>query len=276
MELQPRYDGPPLLRLDGEPGDVAGPLLRQRRRFADLLATLSADEWAAPSRCEAWTVKDVVAHLVDTNRFWVASMQAGLAGEPTRFLTGFDPVTTPALLVDAGRSSSAEEVLAQFVETEEAMAFAADLDDDAWAVTAEAPPGHIPMWAVASHALWDAWVHERDVVLPLGRRALEEPDEVAVSLRYAVALGPALLATTGSTRAGTLGVRATRPDVALVVELGDTVVVREGPAPAGAPVLTGDAVDLVEAMSFRSPLVHDLVADDQWMLGGLAAVFDLV
>ena len=38
----------------------------QRRLVADLLASLSDDEWRQPSLCDGWTVKDVAAHLLDT------------------------------------------------------------------------------------------------------------------------------------------------------------------------------------------------------------------
>ncbi|MEE2034839.1 maleylpyruvate isomerase family mycothiol-dependent enzyme [Rhodococcus chondri] len=35
----------------------------ERRRTADLLGQLSDDEWAQPSLCAGWTVRDVAAHL---------------------------------------------------------------------------------------------------------------------------------------------------------------------------------------------------------------------
>ena len=39
------------------------PLVQQERlRFADLLATLTPDDWTTPSLAAGWTVKDVAAH----------------------------------------------------------------------------------------------------------------------------------------------------------------------------------------------------------------------
>lgn len=35
----------------------------QRRRTADLLETLTPEEWAHPSLCDGWSVRDVAAHL---------------------------------------------------------------------------------------------------------------------------------------------------------------------------------------------------------------------
>jgi len=39
----------------------------QRHKLGDILETLSADEWDAASLCEAWRVRDVVAHLIQTH-----------------------------------------------------------------------------------------------------------------------------------------------------------------------------------------------------------------
>ena len=70
MELSPRYDGPPIISIGGVPDDQLVPLTRQRRRLEAMLADLATDEWAAPSRCDDWTVQDVVAHLAGVNTFW--------------------------------------------------------------------------------------------------------------------------------------------------------------------------------------------------------------
>jgi hypothetical protein len=133
----------------------------------------------------------------------------------------------------------------------------------------------MPLHLMAHHALWDAWVHERDIALPLGLTPAEEADEMLASLRYAAGLGPALLAAQGSTRTGRLVVAGTDPDAHLVVDLGETVVVSlaDG-APGDGARLEGRTVDLVEALSVRGPLPDGLAEEDRWMLGGLATVFD--
>jgi uncharacterized protein (TIGR03083 family) len=275
MLLTPRYDEPRFLQLDLPLGDPAVPLLRQRHRLAALLADLDEQQWAAPSRCEGWSVQDVIAHLVTTNQFWAFSVAAALGGEPTRFLATFDPVASPAELVDAVRSHPPERTLADFVATNGALADAVGgLDDDGWSAIGEAPPGHVPLRAVALHALWDSWVHERDVVLPLGLDPVDEPDEITGGLAYCAALAPALAVAGGSTRPGAIVVEATDPDVRFVVEVGESVAVHAGAAPDGALLLTGPAVELVEALSFRAPLTCPVPAGQRWLLGGLAEVFD--
>ena len=277
VQLTPQYDGPPVLELEGPVSDPTVPLLRQRRRLADVLQGFDDAQWSTPSRCDGWSVRDVVSHLVDTNGFWALSIGAARAGNPTRMLAEFDPVATPAMLVDAGRGSSPDDVLRRFVESTDALADAvAGLDDDAWATRAESPLGHAPLESVLLHALWDSWIHERDVLLPLGIEPVEEDDEVVASLRYAAAIGPALSATRRSQRSGALMVEATEPDVRFVVEVSPTsVVVRPGEAPASAARLAGRAVDLVEGLTYRAPLAHDLGSDDRWLLQGLDEVFDV-
>jgi uncharacterized protein (TIGR03083 family) len=275
MLLTPRYDEPRFLRLDLPLGDPAVPLLRQRHRLAALLAGLDEPQWATASRCEGWSVQDVIAHLVTTNQFWAFSVAAALGGEPTRFLATFDPVASPAELVEAVRSQSPDQTLADFVATNGALADAvAAIDDDAWSTLGEAPPGHVPLRAVALHALWDAWVHERDVVLPLGLTPVEEPDEITGGLAYCAALSPAFAVAGGSTRQGSIVVEATGPDVRFVVEVGESVVVHDGAAMGDALRLTGPAVELLEALSFRAPLPCAVPDGQRWLLGGLAEVFD--
>jgi uncharacterized protein (TIGR03083 family) len=275
MLLTPRYDDAAFLRVDLPLGDPAGPMLRQRRRLASVLGGLDADQWSTASRCAGWSVQDVIAHLVTTNQFWSFSIGAARAGEPSRFLTTFDPVATPAELVDAVRSLSATEVLHQFVETTDALADAvAGLDEEGWSILGEAPPGHVPLRAVVMHALWDSWIHERDIVLPLGLVPVEERDEVADSLRYAVALTAMFQAARGSTRRGSIEVDGTGPDVRFVVELNGSVTVSEDEAPADALRLSGPAVELLEALSLRAPLTCPVPDDQRWLLAGLAEVFD--
>jgi uncharacterized protein (TIGR03083 family) len=281
VQIAPRYGDPPVMRIESLMDDPAPPLLRQRTRLAARLSGLDDVQWATPSRCQGWSVQDVVAHLTTTNQFWAVSVTSARAGAPTRFLEGFDPVVVPAQMVDDARSWTPAQTLDRFTRSNQDLADAvAGLDADGWARPAEAPPGHLSIRLVAMHALWDAWIHERDIVLPLGLDPVHQPDEIAGALAYVAALGPAFLALNGSTRAATIDVAATDPDLHLVVEVGATVLIHDGspfslPA-ADAPrvTLAGPAVDLVEGLSFRVPLNPSLDPDDRWVLGDLGRVFD--
>lgn len=272
--MNPRYDGPPLLRFDGPLDDMAVPLLRQRRRLGEILDGLDDTQWSTASRCEGWTVRDVVAHLVGADQFWALSASSALAGEPTRYLVGFDPVATPAQLVDGTRSQAPAEVLAGYHAGVEALAATlTGLDQARWSLPAETPPGNVPLHALARHALWDGWTHERDILLPLAMVPFEEADELLACLGYVAALGPALLASNGSQRQGTLALDGTDPVTHVVVRAGETVIVDGGAAPADAVQLSGRTVDLIEALTLRAPFPCPIPEGGRWLIGALASAF---
>ncbi len=275
MKLSPRYGPPPVLVVDGPADDQAVVVRRQRRRLESLLTELTDDEWRSPSRCDGWTVQDVDAHLVGVNAFWEASVAAGLAGTPTRVLATFDPAAHPPLMVAPMRSLTPREVLDQFVASNDGfLDVLVPLDHAGWSAPAETPVGHVPIQLLAQHALWDAWVHERDVALPLGRTSANEPDEVVSCLRYAAAVGPALVIGDPNAFSGELAVDATDPDVRFSLNVGDHVAVRDDAPRADTPSLRGPAVALVDALSLRTALPADAPVEWHAHLRGLAAMFD--
>lgn len=274
MQLSPRYGADPIIVLDGEPEAIVAPLVRQRRRLADVVGGFGAEQWQAPTRCEGWVAKDVVSHLNVTNGFWLASVLGALAGEPTRILEGFDPKATPAAMAEADAASSVDDVRQQFVATTRDLCDAAEgLTAEQLTLTGEAPPGHVALSAVLHHALWDSWIHERDILLPTGVEPEVHDDEVACSLRYVASLSPALALTRDPGRRGRFAIAATDPDQYFVVEADGHVTVRHD-EPSGMAGLVGDAADLVDALSVRAPMPSRLLPDDQWMVDGLAEVFE--
>ena len=248
---------------------------QQRRRLADTLAGFDESQWNTPSRCEEWSVRDVIAHLTSTNQFWTASISSARSGSPTRMLTAFDPVATPAAIVDTTRHLTTAEVLDGYrASVEQLAALLADLSPEAWSRLGESPAGHVQLRAVALHALWDAWTHERDIMLPLGLEQVLDEEEIRAGLIYASVISPILLATQGSIRTGTMAVEGTAPRVSLLVELGATVTVRDRrPADEADAELHGSAVDLIEGLTLRTPLDPGLAQEHQWMLGALADAF---
>lgn len=276
MELRPRYGDDPLLVLEGPPAAVAQPTIRQRRRLIDVLARFDEADWDHPTRCEAWTARDVIVHLDSTNAFWSHSIAAGRRGEPSRVLAHFDPVASPAAMVAAAGRPSGTEVLERFeASTAVLVGLIESLDESEWQRVAEAPPGHLSTSAVVHHALWDSWIHERDVLLPRGIEPEREQDEIAASLRYAAALSPAFALNEDPTVRGTLAIEVRDPDLAVVVEVGDRIVVRDATAPGADLRLEGDAVDLVDALSIRRPIEAVIPPDAAWLLRGLATAFDV-
>lgn len=278
--LTPRYDTDPVIVLDGRPDAIGEPAMRQRRRLLDTVCGFTVDELARPSRCAGWSNRDVIAHLAITNEFWSFAIRAGRRGEPSRVLTSFDPVSTPADMVESTRKSGVAEVVDRFAaSTTDLTELLASLEGEAWTKRAEAPPGHLTTSGVVHHALWDSWVHERDMLVPLGASLTEEADEIAAALRYAAALGPAFAATGGSTDTGRFAVTVNNPEVCFEVDIADQIQVRSTQPDALESdrrqpdlALEGEAVGLLEAFSIRTdfpPVPRNVT----WMTTSLARTF---
>ncbi len=274
MQLEPRYGDVPILRLDGDPSAICEPLVRQNRRLGNVLATLTDEQWVTGSRCDQWTVRDVIVHLNITNQFWTMSVGAGVAGEPTRMLDGFDPAATP-LALGAGNEDSPAVVLEQFLEASAAWCSMLEgLSTDDWTKQAEAPPGHSSVSAVAHHALWDSWVHERDILLPLGESPEQAADEVLTSLRYATGLSASVEFHQGAGRTGEVGFVVSEPTGTFTLTVSDSdVSVVDGHETESAPI-EADAVALLEGVSMRAPLPVEVDADVSWLFEGLQRAFD--
>ena len=212
MQLSPRYDADPVIVLQFPPEEILEPLVRQRSRLATRLSEFTDEQWATPSRCKGWSNRDVIVHLESTNAFWSHSIEHGVRGAPTRLLATFDPVATPAEMVAASAHLGTSELLDRFSGSNQRLAdLVQSLDVTDWAATAEAPPGHVSVSSVAHHALWDSWVHERDVLLPLGVEAEDHDDELIACLRYSAALGPSLAVVNGTARPVAMRIDAADP-----------------------------------------------------------------
>jgi uncharacterized protein (TIGR03083 family) len=275
MKIRPRYGTDPLITYDGDPAAVASPAVTQRLRLARTLAGFGSREWEAPSRCAGWTNRDVVAHLASTNRFWVHSITQARRGTPSQVLAAFDPVATPAGLVAAAGNSPPAEVLDAYVKSTNALVdLLGSLTGGEWTMLGESPLGHVSVSAVVRHALWDAWVHERDITLGVGLVPAVEVDEVDAGLRCVAALGPAfgiLLGDLGDQRlAATVTTRD--PTIGFTIKVDQGVRVTADFAPAAPVAVHGCAVDVLEGLSLRAP-IH-LEPEWQWLTAGLTRSFE--
>ncbi|MGC4961021.1 TIGR03086 family metal-binding protein [Gordonia sp. DT101] len=50
--------------------------------FGDVLDEIPSDLWAAPSPCEGWTARDVVGHVIETQRDFIARHEIDLGEAP--------------------------------------------------------------------------------------------------------------------------------------------------------------------------------------------------
>ena len=126
---------------------------------------------------------------------------------------------------------------------------------------------------LAQHALWDCWIHERDIAVPLRIPTTNEADEMESCLKYAAAIGATLEAGLGRATPGSFAVAASDPDVRFVVEVDDSVSIRNDLESVDVPRLRGDAVTLTEVLSLRAPIPPAVPLEWKGFLEGLATAF---
>ncbi len=245
------------IHVDVDPAATLAAYAQHRRRFAAEVASLDEAALAAQSRCALWSVADVLRHCRDVDDW----MQALWSGDRPPF-SSFDPIMTPHEFVVAGRSFSDLEARDRYVTSSEVMA--ADVGGSAperWGLTSVSPLGFVPWWLSALHVFFDSWIHERDVLLPLGVDVSVEESEVLPVLVYSFAI------------VGTLIKEPTD-----VVVAGVHVVIGEPPVKA-APVATRadrDAARIIDALLGRGNVEEALVGTDPGIVnrfGALARIF---
>ncbi|MDQ1402228.1 MAG: hypothetical protein QOG03_544 [Actinomycetota bacterium] len=234
---------------------------RHRKRFLDALAGLSEEQWAAKTRCDAWNAKDVVQHLVSADGFWALTLQGRTNPEPTAFLRGFDPTTSPDEFIAPTREKGSGEALEAIAASTEQLAAALDgIGDDEWSLVSESPFGHMPVSVITSHALWDSWLHERDILLPLGQTVPVEEDELLTAAAFTLFLGGAQggvlddVDSVGDGPDDAIDASVAFDDLpgrALRVRIDRNVVVEAGTVDDVAQ--GGSALEFVEAVSGRAP-----------------------
>ena len=111
-------------------------------------------------------------------------------GTPTTYLKDFDPAATPSLLVDSRAALSTAEILDAFFTNAALLRKTIDVVRRLrLAAMCESPIGHVSARLVLAHALWDSWLHERDILLGLGLAGTPELDELAVVTWYSLLFG---------------------------------------------------------------------------------------
>jgi uncharacterized protein (TIGR03083 family) len=126
--------------------------------FGKLLRSLSAQQWATPSRCEGWTVADVAGHVV------------GQLTDVTNLrLDGLGTTEATQRQVDERRGRTAAELADELEQsTKTAADLAASFDDAAW--DAEGPQGGGQTLGFGLEALWfDTYLHADDIRASIGQ-----------------------------------------------------------------------------------------------------------
>lgn len=140
------------------------------RSTAAVCDGLSSAEWARPTDCPGWDVKDQLSHLIGIERAIMgeaAPRWEGPLGEHVKndFAAGNEP------WIAVRRPLAGREVYAEFLDVTEArLAQEAGKSEEEWAAVGWSPVGQRPHAVFMEVRVFDSWVHEQDV-----RRALDRP-----------------------------------------------------------------------------------------------------
>jgi uncharacterized protein (TIGR03083 family) len=136
----------------------------ERGEFAAFLATLSREQWNAPTLCTGWRVRDVVAHVISYDELSMRDVLKRVLGNRL----DLDRVNAAVLSELADRSS--DELLAL--------------------LEAHAEPTGLPAAFGGLVALVDGLIHQQDIRRPLGLPREIPPERLQRTLRSALLAPP--------------------------------------------------------------------------------------
>lgn len=192
--------------------EAFGMIAEERRALADLLDTLTPEQWATPSLCAGWTVREVAAHLVVPFEVSVPSLMLRLV----RSLGSYDRAMDGATREVAARPTT--ELAAR--------------------LRANADHRFTPPMSGPEAPLTDVVVHGQDIRRPLGIAHGIEPEHLRVALDR---MAGGALGFVPRSRVAGLRFEATDLDWSA----GDGALVR-GPAEAILLAITGRPVALAD------------------------------
>lgn len=251
--------------------DVLKALAEQQAELDELVRDLDESGWARPSRCEGWTVSDVVLHLAQTNEMAVASVRGEFGdylATMTAHLTEASSVDDgAAVMVERERSAGAAAIYERW------RASVRDLADALGAVDANAKvqwvAGTLAARTLATTRLAETWIHTGDVAFAFG---ITPPPSGRLwhIARLAWRTLPYAFGREGRTLSGPVAFHLTGPGGEPWDFSPDPVDTASGPAPT---VVIGTGYDLCRVASRRvAPSDTGLRADGP----DAAAVLELV
>ena len=214
--------------------EVLAALAEQHAELDALVAGYDEARWASPSRCEGWTVSDVVLHLWHSDQLALASVRGELAPAMPSHPGEVDELAGARIDADRGQRSGAEVHVAWRTTAETLRRELAACDPSArlqWVA------GDLAARTLATTRLAECWIHTNDI------EDTEPTDRLVHVARLAHRTLPYAFSREGRSLSGAVRFELTAPSSAAWV-FGDD------DAPT---VISGDGVELVRVASRRVP-----------------------
>lgn len=161
--------------------------------IADLMAGLDDEAWSRPA-LPGWTVHDVLAHLIGTERALAGTTYPDLAGQDFGPHVHNDIGRANEAWVLSLRDRSHADLLADFrAVTAGRLASLRDMPVDEFNAPSWTPAGEATYARFMQIRIFDCWMHEQDIRAALGAPGNEDGaaaeqalDEVVLALGYIV------------------------------------------------------------------------------------------
>jgi len=226
-------------------------------RVIDSWQVLSPEQWERPSRNTSWTAHETARHVADC----MDRVTAMLLGEPIADASGdFNPRETP----EEWLASSADHSPAQTVERfataaprlRARVAERVEAGDTATGRTVYGP-AH---WSVnVVHLFWDSWLHERDILLPLGLPAESTRDEQRLAAIYGLLMAMVPARMMDHPLAASISFHG--PPNVTVAAAHEKGQFTSAETPDSTTDLDGDLCVIVDALSGRGTSLRELLPE---------------
>jgi uncharacterized protein (TIGR03084 family) len=212
--------------------EILAALGEQQAELDALINPVDDAAWSEPSRCDGWTVSDVVLHLAQTNEMALASLEHRMDAYLDDMLRGLPTSANvddgAGAMVDKERGAAPADVYARWRfgvdEMMDAYAGADPHDRVQWVA------GTLSVHTLATTRLAETWIHTNDVAYGVGVD-LPPTDRLQHIARLAWRTLPYAFMRAGRDLTGKVAFELTAPDgTPWVFADGDADTVVRGPA----------------------------------------------
>ena len=244
-------------------------LAAHHHRLIETWQGFAPAQWAHQSRNTEWTVHQTVRHVADA----MERVQAAADGEPALDKNDFDPRSTPTAWLTTSEGESPRATIERFAEASTShRATVSDRFASGDNARERTVYGSAHWTVNVVHVLWDSWLHERDVLLPLGRPAPSSEEEQRLVGIYGLlmALVPSMMfeqSVSATVQLSGLGLRTIEVSC-------DAGLLRSVEIPAVADAIPGAMPAAIDALAGRGDAVADVLPGAPEQLSFLAAFFN--
>lgn len=161
----------------------------QWKAISQLGSELDDRDWALPSECPGWVVKDLVSHMIGTERSLLGDEQPPPVPPADHIHNALGQANEA--WVEPRRQVPGAALLSEFIEvTHRRLAELRSMPPERFDVLGPSPVGNVPYREFMAVRVMDCWVHEQDMRVASGRPCSYGTEAADVALARLVSAMP--------------------------------------------------------------------------------------